>query len=284
MKRAIACLALAVSSLFGADDFWFLQMSDPQFGMAAKDAEFGYETLNYEYAIAQANRLKPQFVIVTGDLVNKAGDAAQIAEYKRITAKLDRSIRVYSVPGNHDVGNEPTPETLARYREQFGPDYYSFQEGPVYGIVLNSVLIHSPQKAGDAPAQQEKWLRQELAKARQSGAGRHIVVFLHHPIFVENPGEPDQYFNLPAERRAALLELLEQHGVRYVFAGHHHRNGAGTDRSLAMTTTGPVGPALGGDRSGFRAIRVSATGIDHRYLEFGQMPASLSVAIPSPRK
>src|SRR5882757_5450967 len=130
-----------------APSFWFLQMSDPQFGMHAKDRDFVQETANYEFAIATANRLKPQFVIVCGDLVNKAGDAPQIAEYRRVSAKLDKGIRIYHVAGNHDVGNEPTPQTLAAWKKIFGPDHYSFREGELYGIVLNSSLIHSPQNA-----------------------------------------------------------------------------------------------------------------------------------------
>ena len=91
----------------------FIQMSDPQFGMFTKDANFEHETVNFEFAIATANRLKPAFVVITGDLINKGGDPAQAAEYKRISAKLDPKIRLFSVPGNHDVGNEPTPESLA---------------------------------------------------------------------------------------------------------------------------------------------------------------------------
>jgi 3',5'-cyclic AMP phosphodiesterase CpdA len=70
----------------------FIQMSDPQFGMYTKDADFKHETANLEFAIAAANRLMPAFVVITGDLINKAGDAAMTAEYKRITAKLDPKI------------------------------------------------------------------------------------------------------------------------------------------------------------------------------------------------
>src|SRR5215218_4970455 len=87
--------------------FYFIQMSDPQFGMYTANKSFEKETKNFEKAIAEANRLKPRFVVVTGDLVNRSGDAAQIAEYKRVTALLDPSKTLYNVPGNHDVGNTP---------------------------------------------------------------------------------------------------------------------------------------------------------------------------------
>src|SRR6185503_10903868 len=123
----------------------FIQMSDPQFGMYTKDKEFGHETANFEFAVATANRLKPAFVVITGDLINKPGDMAQAAEFHRIAAKLDPAIHLYKVAGNHDVGNEPTPQLLATYRERFGRDYYSFREGAIAGIVVNSSLLKAPK-------------------------------------------------------------------------------------------------------------------------------------------
>jgi 3',5'-cyclic AMP phosphodiesterase CpdA len=255
----------------GSDGFLFLQMADPQFGMFTKDRDFAQETANYEFAITTANRLKPRFVIVCGDLVNKPGDRAQIAEYRRITAKLDKSIRVYHVAGNHDVGNEPTPQSLASYQEQFGPDHYSFREGGLYGIVLNSSLIHSPGKATQQYEEQADWLKSELKEAGGSGA-RHIVVFQHHPFFLERGDEPDQYFNIPLVRRKQLLQSFRTAGIRYLFAGHYHRNAYGTDGDVKMITTGPVGMPLGGARSGFRAVWVSERDLRYEYMEFGAIP------------
>jgi 3',5'-cyclic AMP phosphodiesterase CpdA len=255
----------------GAPFLFFLQMSDPQFGMHSKNRDFAQETANYEFAIATANRLKPQFVIVCGDLVNKPGDALQIAEYRRISAKLDKGIHMYHVAGNHDVGNEPTPDTLAAWKKIFGPDHYSFREGELYGIVLNSSLIHSPQNAPREYEEQDSWLRAELAKAKSSGAA-HTVVFQHHPWFLNTATEPDQYFNIPQARRAPLLEVFRQTGVRYLFSGHYHRNALARDGDVEAITTGPVGMPLGNARSGFRIVRVTKASITHDYAEFGALP------------
>ena len=60
--------------------------------------------------------LENTIVVITGDLINQSSNAAQAAEYKRIAAKLDPAIRLFNVPGNHDIENEPTSETLAQYR------------------------------------------------------------------------------------------------------------------------------------------------------------------------
>jgi serine/threonine-protein phosphatase CPPED1 len=251
----------------------FIQMSDPQFGMYSKDQNFVHETANFEFAIATANRLKPAFVVVTGDLINKPGDAAQSAEYHRIAAKLAPGIRLFSVPGNHDVDNEPTKESLARYRERFGPDYYTFHIGGITGIVLNSNLEKGTQNVPDEAARMESWFQSELSKAK-SGGGR-VIVFQHIPFFLTDANEEDQYFNIPNETRAHYLKLLHENGVGYVFAGHYHRNSEGHDGALDMVTTGPVGMALEGAKSGFRIVTVTSTGVKHQYCDFGDLPESL---------
>src|SRR5438270_2653401 len=102
--RAMAIAILAAGPVFAAESFTFIQMSDPQFGMYTENKSFEHETANFEFAVATANRLRPKFVVVTGDLINQPGNAAQAAEYHRIAARLDPSIKLYSVAGNHDVG------------------------------------------------------------------------------------------------------------------------------------------------------------------------------------
>jgi 3',5'-cyclic AMP phosphodiesterase CpdA len=266
----IAGLVCGLALASGLAGQTFIQMSDPQFGMYTENKDFIHETANFEFAIAAANRVKPAFVIVTGDLINHEGDAAQAAEYKRIGAKLDPGIRLFSVPGNHDVGNQPTPELLATYRERFGPDYYSFHVGGVFGIVLNSNLEKDPAKVPEEAAKMESWFAAELAKGKREG-GR-IIVFQHIPFFLTSADEEDQYFNIPRETRARYLKLMHEYGVREVFAGHYHRNAEGRDGDLEMVTTGPVGKPLGGAKSGIRVVEVSAEGVKHRYCDFGDLP------------
>lgn len=255
------------------DSLFFIHMTDPQFGMITANGDFSQETANFEFAISTANRLRPRFVILTGDLVNKPGDESQIAEYERISKRLDPGIRLHHLPGNHDVGNEPSREDLTRYRKRFGPDYYGFREGPLYGIVLNSVLLHSPQRVPEELERQNFWLKAELEKAKRSGSAQ-IVVFMHHPLFMQNADERDQYFNIPIERRIPILELLHNAGVRWVFCGHAHRNAEASDVTLSVITTGPVGKPLGGAQSGIRLVWVDSQGLTHRYAQFGDLPAT----------
>ncbi|HXN21730.1 MAG TPA: metallophosphoesterase [Candidatus Dormibacteraeota bacterium] len=257
-------------------DLFFLVFADPQFGMYTGDQGFEQETANFEFVIAAANRLRPAFVVVCGDLINKPGDAAESAEYKRIAAKLDTRIPIYNVAGNHDVGNLPTAASLAKYREQFGPDYYTFRSGEIEGLVLNSSVIANPREVPEESRRQELWLKGELEKTKKLGI-RHLFVFQHHPWFLEYPNEADQYFNVPAQIRRRYLELLRNYGVSHVFAGHFHQNASGKDGPLEMVTTGPVGKPLGDARSGFSVVVVRKTKVEYRYYDFGSLPNKIEL-------
>lgn len=273
---------LALAPVRAEEPFFFIQLSDPQLGMFSDNKDFAQDAANFEFAVTAVNRLRPTFVVITGDLVNKPGDSTQIAEYKRIAAKIDPAIRVYHIAGNHDVQNVPTPASLAAYEKAHGPDRYAFREGSVAGIVLNSSVIHSPQEAPAPLAEQEKWLRAELTKARAGGA-RHIVIFQHHPWFIANASEPDQYFNIPLARRAAYLALFREFGVRYLFCGHYHRNAEARDGTLENITSGPVGKPLGGAKSGLRVAIVRDDRIEHRYYDLGELPTKIELTPPAPK-
>jgi 3',5'-cyclic AMP phosphodiesterase CpdA len=280
-SRLLSLLLLAIawlqSSRAIADEpFFFIQLSDPQLGMFADNRDFVQDAANFEFVVATINRLRPAFVVITGDLVNKAGDSAQIAEYKRIVHKIDHSIPVYDVSGNHDMQNAPTPESIRSYVAKFGPDHYSFRYKGFVGIVLNSTLIHTPDQAHDQFVEQESWLKAELTKA-QSEKPRHIVIFQHHPWFIKNAGEADQYFNIPLSRRTEYLALFRESGVRYLFSGHYHRNADAMDGSIENITTGAVGKPLGGSKSGIRVVIVRDDGIEHRFYELGEMPGRVEV-------
>lgn len=272
-----------VAATRAAEPFFFIQLSDPQLGMFTNNADFVQDAANFEFAVAAVNRLRPEFVVITGDLVHKPGDPAQIAEYRRIAGKIDAAIPVYHIAGNHDVENVPTPESLAAYTRIFGPDRFVFRHRGVVGIALNSSVIHSPEKSPAQLAEQEQWLRAELAKAKAENP-RHIVIFQHHPWFIGGAGEADQYFNIPLARRAPYLALFREFGVRYLFCGHYHRNAEARDGAMENITSGPVGKPLGGAKSGLRVAIVRDDRIEHRYYDLGDLPVRVELAPAAPAK
>jgi len=289
MLRATGSLAAAsvLPSWATADDrtkeddgsFCFFQVADTQFFWG--DDPVG----KWKSVIAQANRLRPAFVVVCGDLINRNGDAAKVdlKEDERRTrayldgaAKLDKAIPLRNVAGNHDVCNVPTPETLDWYERRFGPPWYTFTHKSTQFVVLESDLMKNPQGAPTAAEQQMAWLERTLGAKRPEGV-RHRIVFLHHPLALKNLDEADGYFLLPKKRRAELVELFRKAGVRTVFSGHYHGNAVVRDGDLEMVTTNGVAKALRGEPLGFRIVRVCNEGVEHAFYAHEDVPRTLIV-------
>ncbi|MCZ6539462.1 MAG: metallophosphoesterase [Chloroflexi bacterium] len=281
-------------------DFSFIQLADPQFGMFASssgktDEEiaalaerglmihkvpkfegFAHETELFTRAIERANWLKPAFVVVCGDMVNESDNDIQVAEVKRIAALLDGSIPLHWVAGNHDIAVDhlnPDQESRDRYIDNFGPDYYAFSHGGVRFIVINSTLFTSPGPLADQAKAQLAFVEAEAiivsiqhARSKDPGQGAaQIVLFSHHPLFIESPDEPDNEWSITQPYRTPLLELAADHGIKTNFAGHWHRNNIAEKNGLEVISSGPVGLPLWHDPSGFRVVNVTAGGITHEY-------------------
>ena len=203
--------------------FFFIHLSDPQFGLfeshglAPGDGTYP-ETPLYEKAIAAANRLKPAFVVITGDLVQHSDDPKQHAELMRITGQLREDVPIYFTTGNCDVGNTPTKETLRVYREKFGYENYSFDAEGSHFVALNSSVCLDPSEVPDEWDSLLDFLRADLES--HASDATHTVVFMHHPLFSESPDQPDDGNKIiPRSQRMPVLEILREHGVSGVFAG-----------------------------------------------------------------
>ena len=269
--------------------FHFAQMADPQFGMFASVSEytdedvakrrarglnvrkaarpvsgFADETRLYTAAIAAVNRVAPAFAVVCGDMVHDAENQAQVDELFRISAMIDDAVPLHFVAGNHDVGEAPTADSLALYRERFGADNYSFEHGGCHFAVINSSLAYDPSNAPNEWRRAKDFLSDDLSAAKRRGA-QHIILFTHHPLFEKSANEVGDGWCVPEERRDELLAILRDYGAAAVFAGHMHRNEVAEDGGLLMVTTGAVGYPLGKDPSGFRVVEVREDGISHRY-------------------
>jgi predicted phosphodiesterase len=192
--------------------FDLVQMCDPQIGMVDYHAELA----RFRRAVRQINELKPALVVICGDLV-QAPSRNSFADFN--AAKAAFKVPCYCAPGNHDVGDRPTPESLRLYRQCIGKDYYSFEHADCEFIVVNTQLwkVTVPEES----ARQDTWFRETLEAAAKRP--RRIVVVGHIPLFGRTPDEPDGHDNLPLPKRRELLSLFQHYGVQLMLAGHTHR-------------------------------------------------------------
>jgi 3',5'-cyclic AMP phosphodiesterase CpdA len=265
----IAGMATAQTKIKNAPWF-FVQLTDPQFGMFENNAGFEKETILYEKAVAEINRLNPDFVVITGDLVNDQNSVSQIDEFKRITAKIKPSVKVYYSPGNHDIGQVPTTESVEKFNKNYGSDRFSFEHKGSAFIGFNSGFIKA--KLEKPEQEQFSWLTKKLKKSRNA---QHILLFCHYPFFNNTVDEPEAYSNIGTEYRVKYLELFEENGVEAVFCGHHHNNGLATYRNVELVTTSSLGKPLGKAPSGFRIIKVYTDKIEHEFFGLEELPDSV---------
>ena len=258
--------AYATFSGMNEDDIAGFDARGMQVQIVPEVEGFEWDAERYRSAIKMANAIRPEFVVMGGDMIDSNTDEAQIEELLRITGSLDRDIPMLWVPGNHDIADDtvvPSPASVAAYREVFGADFYGFDHGEVRFVVLNTVVIDHPENMMDELAEQMAFLEEEISRTDERA---HTILLGHHPLFLDHPDEEDNYWNLPAAQRAPILELIRANGVKVAFAGHWHRNSLAFDGDFEMVTTGPVGYPLGADPSGIRIVDVGHDRVLHEYV------------------
>jgi hypothetical protein len=140
--------------------------------------------------------------------------------------------------------------------------WYSVNHSFVFYHIIAS-LYKDSTGAPEYQEGQRNWLSSELEEASHAN---HILIFQHHPWFLEKHDEEEGYFNLPKSTRMETLELFQKHNVSAIFAGHYHRNSVAKWKNLLMVTTTAIGRQLGSDVSGFRVVTVHKDRIDHQFV------------------
>lgn len=268
--------------------FCFIQAADPQLGLmkAWRDGdcdgggdEWAEEVTLTKQAVEAVNQLRPRprFMVLCGDLVHAMPDTpfreGQERDLKAALKGTDPSIPLVFVSGNHDLGNTPTPATVEQYCSAWGDDYFSFWVGGVLCLVLNSQLYFDASACPQLKEAQETWLEAQLSRASSSTEPKHILVFQHIPLYLKNPDEEDDYFNLQKTVRQSLLDRFKKAGVKAVFSGHYHRNAGGCHGGLDMVVSSAIGCQLGEDAHGLRVVVVTADKVVHRYHSLEQLRA-----------
>ncbi len=260
----VAMASLIVAPLWRGDAssgrlqeaFSFVQMCDTQLGMGG----YEHDVVTFRQAVEQINAMAPDFVVICGDLVDKADDRS-FADFNAIRDGF--VMPCYCAAGNHDVENEPTAESLERYREKIGKDYYAVEHKGYTVAVANTQLWKAPI-AGES-GRHDTWFRGTLATAK--GKGSPVIVVVHYPLFVEAPDEPENYYNIAPGKREEILSLCEENGVVAILAGHTHKLVENSYRGIAMLNGETTSKNFDGRPMGFRLWNVGGDGsLAHRFV------------------
>jgi hypothetical protein len=170
------------------------------------DRTGGHEEGAWERAIVEVNRLKPDFVVCVGDLIEGYKEDEAVLrgmwdEFETLTSRLDAPF--FYCCGNHDVTGEWPRKIYTQRHGVQGRTYYSFNYRSCHFVVLDSeAIVNGNATVADA---QWAWLEKDLAAARHAA---HVFVLFHHPLYTES-------------QWARLRGLLDPARTT-VFNGHRH--------------------------------------------------------------
>lgn len=189
------------------------------------DAQVGIKPL-WSRVIRKAYSAMPnaQLVVHAGDLVNRANEDNEWADWFAAGGYIHASTPALMTPGNHEYTHEDGKPHLSVYwNEQFalpmnGPDdtllkgscYYADIQG-VRMISLNTQMIEEAI-TDDCISRQVDWLHQVLTQNSQ----RWTCIVMHHPIYSTKKGRDNK------KAREHLKPIFDQYGVDIVLQGHDH--------------------------------------------------------------
>lgn len=271
---SLGCFCISWDSC-GFCSLFLLQLSDPQFGFIDNNKSISAETEAMNKAVTAINQLKPPFVVITGDFVNNSKSKEQIAAYKSMIAQIDSSVKVYMIPGNHDIG-KVSRASIDNYKKNYGEPHFSFRYGDCAFIGIDSNIIKEEDKEREEV--QFKWLEQELQKTKDA---RFKFVFTHCSVFLKRMDEPVNYSNFSLPMREKYVRLFQKYGVNAIFAGHLHNNAYGKVGNMEMITIGPVGKVLGTGYQGMNLVKVYPDRFISEFIALNQLPKEVVMSDPA---
>jgi len=187
-------------------------------------------TENFHRVSEHIDATRPDLVINSGDLAfDVQANPDDLAFARTLHAALPVPCR--HIPGNHDIGDNPTttepaPSHLATERDRqsflsvIGEDRWRFDEAGWCFVGLNSLIMNTGLAS---EAEQFDWLASELGRT----GGKPVALFIHKPLYLNAPDDPEldnsasRFVPQPARQR--LIAMLGAVDLRLVASGHVHQ-------------------------------------------------------------
>ena len=225
----------------------------------AQDRKMLRESLEIlETLVTDILDLKPQLVIVTGDLTKDGERVSHQLVAAQLQRLVDAGMQVLVVPGNHDInnpdaktydGDTATPtDTITRsefaeiYRNmgydehsRRDPDTLSYCRDVTSGLTILAIdacmdRLNTFVSRGDArdhtkasgrlePSTQQ-WLVEQAAQA--TAAGKRVIAMMHHHLVPHFHMEETLAAPYMVDDARQLCQRLVKAGVHVIFTGHLH--------------------------------------------------------------
>ena len=195
-----------------------VQLSDIHVGSQFREKVF-------EKAIDEINSLKPQAVVITGDLTNE-GLIEQYEKCKKMVSEINVE-QIIAISGNHDYRN--TGYLLFK-------KYFPFKTENKLGndVILVTLGSSRPDRDdGEVGHHQNVWLERTLKKYDDK---LKIVSMHHHLIGIPDTGSD----RLTVNDAGDVLRTVLDSNVNLVLCGHKHRPWIWDFNTLSIANAGTV--------------------------------------------
>lgn len=244
----------------------------------------------FNKAIESVNELKPDFVIMGGDLIMDAlGQRYSLADslynlYNETVKKF--TMPVFNTLGNHEIygiysqsGADPlNPEYGEKmFEKRLGDSYRSFMHKGWKFIILNSVEDTGKDRyIGKIDDAQIEWIKKELSSTDKNTP---VVISTHIPFITANT---QKYVGTTVASDSStvvyngkeVLDLFSSHNLKLVLQGHLHSLEDIYIDGIHFITGGAVssgwweGPAKGIEE-GYVLLTAANNEISWKYIDFG---------------
>ena len=204
---------------FDADVFSFVIVSDVHFGSSAsRDNAAFFEWYKNALESAEVEK-KPRFLVCLGDSADK-GYKSEFEEYNEFLREIEsmessywgKSIKSLTILGNHDLYNNGWENWKAQVYPYTA--YYSLVLNGKSGGSVSLFFLDSAN--GTLGVDQLESLESEICADVNPK-----IVFSHYPVYA---GGNLLMTLQDTTERSLLLTWFSKNNVRYVFAGHAHKN------------------------------------------------------------
>lgn len=208
--------------------------------------------------VYQADRQKPKFIILSGDLTNNGERASHEGLARKLALIEEQGTSVYVIPGNHDLLNpwarafkgsrqvvtdSITPKEFLKLYEAFGYGEavsrdsqslsYVVRAAPGLWLLMldscqyeNNTKLNFPQTDGRLLPSTLAWIQSALSGAAEEHAA--VITVMHHNL-MDHSDLPLSGFTL--NNSGQVLDMFRSSGLNLALSGHIHMQDIRVDPS-----------------------------------------------------
>ena len=236
-------------SLMPADpenDYYF------QMYLAQDPKLIAFGDLILRQAISELKMAKPDIVLIPGDLTKDGELLSHEAVIGLLQELLDLNVKVFVVPGNHDVNNPealnfsvspPQPTTKisaadfasiygdfgyddAIYRDENSLSYICQPTDKLWILGIDACRYEENENiaivGGRIKPETMAWIQIKMAEAQANDI--QVLAMMHHGILQHYYGQEQLDPGYLLENWPEMAAAFMQMGIKLVFTGHYHAN------------------------------------------------------------